>query len=232
MLQYIYTHLDTKPLSFEPTSTFRIKDFYAVPDQVGLPSFHFIASMSRHPTPFLTAQLALGDALLYTRDGFLATTQRRNVVRQDIGMLGNSLCFTSTRLITLSSFLVPGPRALRSAMEMFVRSHDLNGNQSSHMMVNNFTFHGGMGGHTRRRDRRTCNKIVMECAIRDKENQFQSNNVTHYPRSNTGSHWRTLLRFDYEVGQTMEVRICTLLPVCPSSLGTCIRDPLSISAAA
>ena len=53
-------------------------------------------------------------------------------------------------------------------MEVFVRSHDLNGNQSSQIMVDNFTFHG-MGGHTLRRDRQTRNEIVMECAIRDKE---------------------------------------------------------------
>ena len=64
----IYADLDTKPVSFQPSTTFRMEDeMYTVPDQVGLPSFHFIASMPRHPVSFLTVQLAL-DALLYTPD--------------------------------------------------------------------------------------------------------------------------------------------------------------------
>ena len=56
----IYADLDTKPESFHPRKTLRWNDeMYTVPDQIGLPSFHFMASMPQHPLPFLTLQHAL-----------------------------------------------------------------------------------------------------------------------------------------------------------------------------
>ena len=67
----IYADLDTKPESFHPTTTLRWDDeMYTVPDQVGLPSFHFMASMPRHPLPFLTLQHALRELQFRKDVGF------------------------------------------------------------------------------------------------------------------------------------------------------------------
>ncbi|KAI2492612.1 glycosyltransferase [Fragilaria crotonensis] len=64
----IYADLDTKPVSFQPNTTLRMDDeMYTVPDQMGLPSFHFMASMPRHPVPFLTLHQSLHE-LLFMRD--------------------------------------------------------------------------------------------------------------------------------------------------------------------
>ena len=79
--------------------------------------------------------------------------------------------------------IVPGPGALKHAMSLFLEHHDPEGTQYAQIRGDSFTFHG-MGGHTLRRDRRTRNAIVRECAIQQKEAIFESNNVTHYTRAN------------------------------------------------
>ena len=64
----IYADLDTQPRSFQPNVTLRMDDeMYTVPDQMGLPSFHFMASMPRHPVPFLTLHQSLYE-LLFMKD--------------------------------------------------------------------------------------------------------------------------------------------------------------------
>ena len=64
----IYADLDTKPVSFQPSTTLRMEDeMYTVPDQMGLPSFHFMASMPRHSLTFLAIYEALRE-LLYMGD--------------------------------------------------------------------------------------------------------------------------------------------------------------------
>jgi mannosyltransferase OCH1-like enzyme len=64
----IYADLDAKPVSFQPNTTLRMDDeMYTVPDQIGLPSFHFMASMPRHPVPFLTLHRSLYE-LLFMKD--------------------------------------------------------------------------------------------------------------------------------------------------------------------
>ena len=56
----IYADLDTKPISFQPNSTIQPNDeMYTVTDNVGLPSFHFMAAMPHHPVPFLTLHQSL-----------------------------------------------------------------------------------------------------------------------------------------------------------------------------
>jgi len=61
----IYTDLDTKPVAFQPTINIRPDDeMYTVTDGIGLPSFHFMASMPLHPIPFLTLHQALQNILV------------------------------------------------------------------------------------------------------------------------------------------------------------------------
>ena len=60
----IYTDLDTKPVAFEPLRNIRPDDeMYTVTDGIGLPSFHFMASMPQHPIPHLTLHQALQNIL-------------------------------------------------------------------------------------------------------------------------------------------------------------------------
>jgi mannosyltransferase OCH1-like enzyme len=67
----IYEDLDTKPVSFKPRVTIRKEDeMYTVADLVSRPSFHFMASMPRHPIPFLTLQQALYELLFIPDTGF------------------------------------------------------------------------------------------------------------------------------------------------------------------
>ena len=60
----IYTDMDTQPVTFQPMRNIRPDDeMYTVTDGIGLPSFHFMASMPQHPIPFLTLHQALENML-------------------------------------------------------------------------------------------------------------------------------------------------------------------------
>jgi mannosyltransferase OCH1-like enzyme len=66
----IYADLDTKPASFEPTTTLRVDDeMYALGDISSRPTFNFMASMPRHPIPFLTLHQALYELLFIPDTG-------------------------------------------------------------------------------------------------------------------------------------------------------------------
>jgi hypothetical protein len=57
--------IDTKPKRFRPQTHIRPDDqMYALSDNDGLPSFHFMAAMPRHPLVFLVIQRGLNNVVL------------------------------------------------------------------------------------------------------------------------------------------------------------------------
>jgi hypothetical protein len=57
--------IDTKPKRFRPLTHIHPDDqMYALSDNEGLPSFHFMAAMPRHPLVFLVIQRGLNNVVL------------------------------------------------------------------------------------------------------------------------------------------------------------------------
>ncbi|KAI2503791.1 glycosyltransferase [Fragilaria crotonensis] len=148
----IYADLDTKPISFQPTVTIRTDDeMYAVADLVSRPSFHFMASMPRHPVQFLTLQQALHELLFIPDTGFYCPA------------------------------VTTGPDALEKALEMFLRNHDPDKTQFHEIKGGSFTFHGMGGHTVRRDGtNETASSIVQEFALPDKEQRYKANEMVHY----------------------------------------------------
>lgn len=73
---------------------------------------------------------------------------------------------------------------MKKAIRAFIRGHDPRKKQFAQIRGDEFTFRG-MGGHTLRRDgsRATSNSIVKEFAVDNKVDRLQSNNVTHYSKT-------------------------------------------------
>lgn len=148
----IYADLDTKPVSFQPRVTIRKDDeMYTVADLVSRPSFHFMASMPRHPIPFLTLQQALYELLFISDTGFYCPA------------------------------VTTGPDALEKALEMFIRNHDPKQIQFRQIKGNDFTFHGMGGHTLRRHGTNfTASTIVTEFALPDKAKRYEANKMIHY----------------------------------------------------
>jgi hypothetical protein len=127
---------------------------YTMSDNDGLPSFHFIAAIPKHPLIFLTIQHGLEMVLQVS----------------DVGSY-NPARYT-------------GPKALKKAMRSFLRGTD-DANKTQHQNIQskvaNFTFLG-MGGYTLRREGppEHSNRVVMECALSNKRQNYQRFAMRHY----------------------------------------------------
>jgi mannosyltransferase OCH1-like enzyme len=104
----IYADMDAKPISFSPTTTLLPEDeMYAIAESSFLPSFHFLASMPRHPLPFLTLQEQLYQVLFVMDTGVYNPAKKTGKVDCDTWRAYTALSIERT--ISKSNSSIPTP---------------------------------------------------------------------------------------------------------------------------